>query len=445
MIFKVAPATGWDCPRADILVMFREINNPSFHTQIIGRIKRMPEGHHYDRDELNKAYIYTNYNKKHIRDNEDKEGNKNKTPINFSILKEDIDQIELKTTYHHRTDYNSLESFEWQKSFLNTFHEYFGTSNDISKQNENYEIAKKQLDFNNLQISNEIIVNAEIESFDNFIKEIKEKSKNIEFGLSNLDIQRMYNLLCFKELESQEVEEAKYCPSRSWGVLKKALNVYFGDRLGMDSDLYYKFLVRELLNPESKIKKAIQKALIEFRKTYNLAIKEKEEKDIFDLNVPPKEQCFSDDFEKIEVNKNVYSQFYIKKNYKGKENELKFINFIDNKNIDWWHKQADSGRDSFAIEYYDSQEKTNRLFYPDFVIKKGNDIYLLDTKKGETAKSQNTKDKAEYLQKWIKKNQKNYKYNLIGGIADEKYPNWIINKKDIYIYENNEDWENLEF
>jgi type III restriction enzyme len=445
MIFKVAPATGWDCPRADILVMFREINNPSFHTQIIGRIKRMPEGHHYDRDEINKAYIYTNYNKKHIKDNEYKEGNKNKTPINFSILKEDIDQIELKTTYHHRTDYNSLESFEWQKSFLNTFHEYFGTSNDISKQNENYEIAKKQLDFNNLQISNEIIVNAEIESFDNFIKEIKEKSKNIEFGLSNLDIQRMYNLLCFKELESQEVEEAKYCPSRSWGVLKKALNVYFGDRLGMDSDLYYKFLVRELLNPESKIKKAIQKALIEFRKTYNLAIKEKEEKDIFDLNVPPKEQCFSDDFEKIEVNKNVYSQFYIKKNYKGKENELKFINFIDNKNIDWWHKQADSGRDSFAIEYYDSQEKTNRLFYPDFVIKKGNNIYLLDTKKGETAKSQNTKDKAEYLQKWIKKNQKNYKYNLIGGIADEKYPNWIINKKDIYIYENNEDWENLEF
>jgi type III restriction enzyme len=43
MIFKVAPATGWDCPRADILVMFREINSPSFHTQIIGRIKRMPE------------------------------------------------------------------------------------------------------------------------------------------------------------------------------------------------------------------------------------------------------------------------------------------------------------------------------------------------------------------------------------------------------------------
>jgi len=66
MIFKVAPATGWDCPRAEILVMFREIDSPIFHTQIIGRIKRMPEGYHYEKEELNKAYIFTNYNKNHI-------------------------------------------------------------------------------------------------------------------------------------------------------------------------------------------------------------------------------------------------------------------------------------------------------------------------------------------------------------------------------------------
>ena len=81
MIFKVAPATGWDCPRADVLVMFREIGSPSFHTQIIGRIKRMPEGHHYEKEELNKAYIYTNYNKNHIKDIKEVE-NGNKPPNN---------------------------------------------------------------------------------------------------------------------------------------------------------------------------------------------------------------------------------------------------------------------------------------------------------------------------------------------------------------------------
>ena len=86
LIFKVAPATGWDCPRAEILVMFREINSPTFHTQIIGRIKRMPEGHHYEKEELNKAYIYTNYNKGHIRDIKEVE-NQNKPPIYYTKLK----------------------------------------------------------------------------------------------------------------------------------------------------------------------------------------------------------------------------------------------------------------------------------------------------------------------------------------------------------------------
>jgi type III restriction enzyme len=35
LIFKQAAATGWDCPRASILLMFREIKNPSFHIQTV--------------------------------------------------------------------------------------------------------------------------------------------------------------------------------------------------------------------------------------------------------------------------------------------------------------------------------------------------------------------------------------------------------------------------
>jgi type III restriction enzyme len=118
MIFKVAPATGWDCPRADILVMFREIMSPTFHTQIIGRIKRMPEGHHYEKEELNKAYIYTNYNKSHIRDVKEAE-NQNKPPIFYTKLKNNIERISLETVYHQRTDFNTLTPPPlWQKFFL---------------------------------------------------------------------------------------------------------------------------------------------------------------------------------------------------------------------------------------------------------------------------------------------------------------------------------------
>lgn len=443
MLFKVAPATGWDCPRADVLVMFREINSPSFHTQIIGRIKRMPEGHHYDKNELNKAYIYTNYNKSHIKDIKDVE-NPNKLPIYFTKVREDIQAIELETTYHHRTDFNTLTPPPfWQKFFLSVFDSEFNTTNE--KIIENQKLTKGYFDFKTKGVNNQIVVDAEINSFDNFANEIKEKGKNIDYHFSNLDAERLYNLLCFEELNKQSDENAKYNPSRSWGQLKSALNVWFSTRLGIDRTVYYSIIVNELLRESSKLKTVISKALREFRKEYEIEVKEKEEKEIFKITLPSAETSFTDDFEKLDkVSKNVYEDFYTRKQYLGKENEEKFITFLESqKSIVWWHKQNDSGRDVFAIEYYDTQEKKNRLFYPDFIVRTKSKVYLLDPKNNITAKSQETADKNKALQKWIKKNKPKYKFEIVGGIVIEKYPEWKINESDNYVYENEKDWVDL--
>ena len=43
LVFKTAVATGWDCPRAHILVKFREGHSETFETQTIGRILRTAE------------------------------------------------------------------------------------------------------------------------------------------------------------------------------------------------------------------------------------------------------------------------------------------------------------------------------------------------------------------------------------------------------------------
>jgi type III restriction enzyme len=443
MIFKVAPATGWDCPRAEILVMFREITSPTFHTQIIGRIKRMPEAHHYEKEELNKAYIYTNYNKSHIRDIKEVE-NENKPPIYYTKLKKNIERVALKTTYHQRTDFNTLTPPPlWQKFFLQTMDEVFGTK--LQFVTENTKIVKSNFNLSTTSVNNQIIVNAEIESFDNFVYEIKEKGKNFDYHFSQLDVERLYNLLCFEELKKQGDEEAKYNPSRSWGQLKSAINVWFNTRLGLDRAVYYPIVVNELLKESSELKAAINKALKEFRKKYEIEIREKEEKDIFDLELPEKEVSFTEDFEKIDgIEKNVYEEFYNRKQYLGKENEEKFINFLESqKNIIWWHKQDDSGRDTFAIEYFDTQEKKNRLFYPDFIIKTKNKVYIVDPKNDITAKSQETADKSDALQKWIKNNQSKYDFEIDGGIVIEKHPDWKINRKENYIYENTNDWERL--
>ena len=59
IIIKQAVATGWDCPRAQILVKLRDNMNETFEIQTIGRIRRMPEAKHYENDLLDSCYLYT--------------------------------------------------------------------------------------------------------------------------------------------------------------------------------------------------------------------------------------------------------------------------------------------------------------------------------------------------------------------------------------------------
>jgi len=60
LLFKQAIALGWDCPRAAVLLIFRDIKSMCFTIQTVGRILRMPEHTHYTDDVLNYGYVYTN-------------------------------------------------------------------------------------------------------------------------------------------------------------------------------------------------------------------------------------------------------------------------------------------------------------------------------------------------------------------------------------------------
>jgi len=60
LLFKQAIALGWDCPRASVLLVFREMKQETFTVQTLGRILRMPEQKHYTDDALNIGYVFTN-------------------------------------------------------------------------------------------------------------------------------------------------------------------------------------------------------------------------------------------------------------------------------------------------------------------------------------------------------------------------------------------------
>lgn len=61
IIFKIGPATGWDIPRACMLVQLRGVNSTTLNQQTIGRIKRnCVPGLKFNKN-VNNYYVYSNY------------------------------------------------------------------------------------------------------------------------------------------------------------------------------------------------------------------------------------------------------------------------------------------------------------------------------------------------------------------------------------------------
>jgi len=142
---------------------------------------------------------------------------------------------------------------------------------------------------------------------------------------------------------------------------------------------------------------------------------------------------FTSDYEEVPQTLCALDKCFVLKDYKGKENELKFIKYLESKGkqIDWWFKNGNYGKNYFAIKYYNSAEEKEELFYPDWIIRfKDGRIGIFDTKQGQIAISQETIDKATALSLKIKALGKKY----VGGIAVIENQVWYNNNSEKYLY-----------
>jgi type III restriction enzyme len=106
LLFKQAVATGWDCPRAQVLVMFRDIRSEPFKIQTVGRILRMPEQKHYLKEDLNRGYVYTNIYPLSV---EEEAGEPTGILQNITVRKRaGLENVSLVSYYRQRADYNDL-------------------------------------------------------------------------------------------------------------------------------------------------------------------------------------------------------------------------------------------------------------------------------------------------------------------------------------------------
>ena len=441
LLFKQAAATGWDCPRAGILVMFREIKNPTFAIQTVGRILRMPFGSHFPLPELNLGYLYTNYKRNEVLTEYSKSSVDNRPAVYGSYRKKEVTPVTVESVFMSRTDYNDLgDSF--QNTFSKMANNYFEIDEKDSSKKAIEKLKKKDLNMTPI-VTNGLIVGVEIDDYDNFTQELINEGGSHDQEMSQHDLERLYNLLCFKHIAHQTDENKKFAPERSWGKLKTALNVWMLNATSYSRKEIYTIVVSDLLDSSSTLAPIIGEALEEYRPLREQEVNKKSEraKRVEVIDLPRESLFFTDRYESMKVKKSAMDPFYIEKDYKGEINEKEFITFLDNhKNIKWWYKNGDVGSEYFSLSYYNPDENKEKLFYPDWIIQAKNDVWFIDTKKGVTAESKDTKYKSEALQKWLK-GKKNFK----GGIAVPDGPNgWKINTNTTYTYSPSfEKWDNL--
>jgi len=411
LVFKQAIALGWDCPRASILVIFRETKSFTFTIQTIGRIMRMPELKYYSEEpELNKGYVFTNlaniviaeeYAKDYITTYEAKRDDK--------IYK----SIALPSIYLKRQRERTRLSGEFPKLFLK-----LAVENDL----------KKKVNLNPAKLISPIIADGKIVDIDKSGEIESEGTINIALNIKEL--QERFDKFIVQNC-------TPYAPADSSDRMKTALYNFFNKQFSFEK--YDPKVQRIVLGKEN-----VQL----FVDTINLA-KERYKKEVVEklsekreLKETPKWEVplfitYNSRYKAEQQPLSAIKPFY---EAKQSEPERLFVEMLNNsKKVKWWYKNGEG-----EIKYFAILREDDQAFYPDFIFQlKADTIGIFETKGGMTAKD--AKERAEALQKYIKMQNKKGK-KLFGGIAIYVNGSWRYNDNEKYEYNPNNlsSWKVLE-
>lgn len=413
LIFKQAIALGWDCPRAQILVIFRETKSFVFTIQTIGRIMRMPELKYYNEPELNKGFVFTNLANIEITEDYAKDY------VTIYEGKRDAElysNIELSSIHLRRQRERTRLSGEFLKIFIKTAKEMK---------------LKEKITDNPSTIVSPIIADGMIVDIDQE-GEIEHKG-TINVQLSSVELQQRFDKFVVDNCYP-------YAPNDSSDRMKTALYQFIVKEFGIkkfDPDAQEIVLGKENVQPfvdainlsKDKYKEQIVKQISETR--------EKRENTKWEV---PVIISYNNKSKKEEKSKSIMKPFYSKK---ASQPEKLFVDMLqESEKVKWWFKNGESESKYFAVEYMENGYE--HAFYVDFIVQfNDGSVGLFDTKGGITAKD--AKGRAEGLQKYI--NEQNDKgKNLWGGIAIFENGSWRYNDNEVYMYDKNNlsDWKVLE-
>ena len=391
VIIKQAVATGWDCPRAHILVKLRDNMSETFEIQTIGRIRRMPEAKHYENDLLDNCYLYTLDGA--FTESVKQSLGKGALDAKKLFLKPEYRSFTLITEYktdvpfprdaaltlrvfstYFKTKYNLTGKLLENKTKLQACGFDFNQDIvDYTKSGSVSKLEKEQIDdLNVIAIHEELNTSKHGRAYHHCVSEIGLKV-TLDYSRINTVVRKLF----LKDLRSD------------YKVL------------GLEIRELYSFVIKEAMSSTM-----IQKSL----KVNNITEKP--------LGLPLEFLFTYDGTAKVqtELTKNVYKGYLISAEKRSSSEKL-FEKYCESSSkIDWFYKNGDKGAEYFSIVYEDNLGK-QKSFYPDYIISVQKEIWIIETKGGFT-KSGDSEDIDKYTAKKFEV-LKHYlnKYGLKGGIV----------------------------
>jgi type III restriction enzyme len=419
LIFKQAIAQGWDCPRAAILVSYRSVGNVNFGIQTVGRILRMPHQRHYQADDLNYGYVYTNIESTRI----------NLVPDDADFFNPQYaerqndrgwvySKLSTAAIINDRPSKGVLTSV-FEIKFFNVMEARYGINQlpdldlftpseeeDLNRQKETNKTAMIQngwefsIDEHQIPIPTDI----EIDPYErNTI--IIDNDHIQRFSITTAQFGTMFDRFCYDNI-------TRLNRSKSWRMLRKTLIQFAEYYLGI-----FEFEARKLfLYPQNRaLLIAHITAALESFEAWQTAQGNANRRVMNSDWEVPEIRYYSDQYNREDIENHALEPFF--EYQRASTPEISFKEYLVNheSEIEWWYKNGDQGKEHFAVPYTNLQNEL-RLFYVDFIIKfKSGKIGLFDTKTKRSDLEAPNKHNAliEYLEN---QNQLNPNRILVGGV-----------------------------
>ncbi|MBQ9610565.1 MAG: DEAD/DEAH box helicase family protein [Lachnospiraceae bacterium] len=371
LLMKQAISTGWDCPRAKILVKLREGGDEDFQIQTIGRIRRMPERKHYGLNILDFCYLYT-------LDTKYKEGLLSSLDRAYQLkrlfLKDEVKGFTL-TKELRNLDYDGLG----ERETLLKVYDYFKTTYSLTKDKN---VNKANLEADGYNFDKEIdskILRGVFRTTDELTKKDDNKQITLKTQI-NTHTHGIYLLHAVDEIKKVTGMQSQKVRSILERMFRKGKNTKY-QFLALDTNDFYAFII----NNTQKLKMDFRQVTSQMSTQRSFVLNPKTDKFV----IPEQEV-----YRYSEVKKEQLFRLYAYANYTTafctdrtrSLPERLFERYCEGKDdVEWFYKNGDAGQQYLSIVYADGFEH-QWLFYPDYIVKKKNgETWIIETKGGEAS------------------------------------------------------------